>query len=41
MTKIEAFLYLIACLAAFALFTWLSYRFMVYVFKMLNQNRGK
>jgi hypothetical protein len=39
MTRIDAFLYLIACLAAFAVFTWVSYRFMVFVFKMLNRNK--
>ena len=38
MSPLTAFFYLLLALAGFGLFTYLSYKFMVYIFKNLNKN---
>jgi hypothetical protein len=39
MTKLQAAFYLILAIGGFALFAWVSYRVMVYIFTELNKRK--
>ncbi len=39
-TQFQAVLLLIAAIAGFALFSWLCYKLMIYIFKKLQESRS-